>query len=63
VKEKVLDVFVAQAWHHQLCCDEGYNLSFLSQLYEQIKKFNQLQTSKQLHHQLFLINRKLMSNK
>jgi hypothetical protein len=37
LKEKVLDVFIAQTWHHEQCFDEeeGYHLFLLSQLYEE----------------------------
>jgi hypothetical protein len=50
LKGKLLDVFVAQKWRMQRCCDasEAYNLALLSQFYEEVKKYYELQTSQRI---------------
>jgi hypothetical protein len=65
LKWKLLDVFVAikQRMHRRCDASEAYNLALLSQFYEEVKKYYGLQTSQRLHHQLFLMNRKLNSYK
>jgi len=65
LKGKLLDVFVAIKRRMHCHCDasEAYNLALLSQFYEAVKKYYDFQTSQRLHHQLFLINRKLNSYK
>ncbi len=65
LKGKLLDVFVAIKRRMHCRCDasEAYNLALLSQFYEAVKKYYELRTSQRLHHQLFLINRKLNSYK
>jgi len=65
LKENVLHLFGLQVERLQQHCaaDEEYNLKLLSEFYEAVLEFYQLQTLEQLHHQLFLINRKLISNK
>jgi len=65
LKGKLLDVFVAikHCMHHHCDASEAYNLALLSQFYEEVKKYYELRTSQRLHHQLFLMNRKLNSYK
>jgi hypothetical protein len=57
----VLKVYGAQIERIQERCkkDEEYNLDLLSRLYEAVKNHFLLQQSDRLHHQLFLMKRKL----
>jgi hypothetical protein len=65
LKENVLHLFGLQVERLQQHCapDEEYNIKLLSAFYETVLEFYQLQTAERLRHQLFLINRKLNSNK
>jgi hypothetical protein len=61
LKEKVLNSYKLQRERLKQRCDadKEYNLKILSELYEKVVEYFQIHKSECLHHQLFLVNRRL----